>query len=160
MKPLFKILFIEINILFFTLTCNKDYSFPKEGKMIKYKYEIWELDINGNKIYAEVADTNAKKIQGLMYRKKMDENKGMIFLYKESQYMNFWMKNTYIPLSIAYIDENFKILEIYDMKPKDETSISSKNKVKYALEVNKGWYKKKGIKIGDSIRIIKKIKEL
>ena len=105
----------------------------------------------GEKIHLqiEIADTDQKRSQGLMYRKKLDANSGMLFVFPSEQYMRFWMKNTYIPLSIAFIDRQGKILEIQDMKPLDDSIIySSKSKALYALEVNQGWFDKNSINTG------------
>lgn len=101
------------------------------------------------KLAVETADTEAKRRYGLMFRKSLDQNRGMLFVFPFEIMLDFWMKNTYIPLSIAYIDKNFIINEIYDMKPLD-TSIKypSKRAAKYALEVNQGWFKKHNITKG------------
>jgi uncharacterized membrane protein (UPF0127 family) len=97
----------------------------------------------------EIADTDIKRSQGLMYRRKLDTNSGMLFVFPQDQHMNFWMKNTYIPLSIAFIDKQGKISEILNMKPLDDSIIySSKSKARYALEVNLGWFNKNSINAG------------
>lgn len=103
-------------------------------------------------IEIELAISRDQKNKGLMFRKKMDLNSGMLFVYNKEKYLNFWMKNTYLPLSIAYIDRNGIIKQILRMKPLD-TSITypSMYPVKYALEMNSGWFKKNGIKTGDRI---------
>ena len=86
-----------------------------------------------------------------MFRKSIPENEGMLFVYPEPDMLSFWMKNTQIPLSLAYIDEAGKIFQFVDMKPHDETSHPSESQAQYVLEVNVGWFKKHGIKIGDVI---------
>jgi len=74
-----------------------------------------------------------------------------LFVFEAAAVQSFWMRNTYIPLSIAYIDENGIIVRIKDMEPLDLTSVTSDYPAQYALEVNKGWFKKRGIKEGDSV---------
>jgi len=89
----------------------------------------------------ELALTEEEKSKGLMNRKNLGKNNGMLFIFNYEKNQNFWMKNTYLPLSIAYLDKNGIIREIYDMKPLD-TSITypSKYPSLYALEVNQGWF--------------------
>ena len=90
-----------------------------------------------------------------MWRKKLGYDKGMLFIFDKSQYVGFWMKNTYIPLSIAFIDTNFQIVQIEKMWPLNEEHIhKSYIPIKYALEVNMGWFRDNGIKVGDKIWII------
>ncbi|MEO0139730.1 MAG: DUF192 domain-containing protein [candidate division WOR-3 bacterium] len=110
------------------------------------------LCINAETLYVEIADEPYELQRGLMYRDTLPENQGMLFIFPYPQRLSFWMKNTYIPLSIAYISSDWKILEIYDMEPLNEKPIISKNRVQYALEVNRGWFKKRGIKIGDRVK--------
>jgi len=101
-----------------------------------------------------VADSDQTRRKGLMFRKKLDENTGMLFIFNKEILLRFWMKNTSIPLSIAYINKKGRILEIYDMRPFDTSIIYlSKNPVMFALEVNQGWFRRHGIKIGDIIFI-------
>jgi len=109
------------------------------------------LTINDKKLSVELAKTISQQMKGLMNKKSLPENSGMLFTYPIELNLSFWMKNTYIPLSIAFISEQGIIKEIYDMKPLDETPIRSINKVKYALEVNQGWFKKNNIEINDKI---------
>jgi uncharacterized protein len=106
------------------------------------------LEIKGHKLTAEVAATDAQRMQGLMHRRMLPENRGMLFVFSYSAPQSFWMKNTYIPLSIAFIDENGAIVNIADMKPLTTDSHSSAKPAKYALEMNQGWFAKRGIKAG------------
>ena len=85
-----------------------------------------------------------------MNRPSLPENEGMLFLFPQLEKQSFWMKNTLIPLSIAFLEDGGKILQIEDMKPKDESSTLSKYPVRYALEVNQGWFQRNGIAVGDA----------
>jgi uncharacterized protein len=96
-------------------------------------------------IQAEVASTTATRSQGLMRRKSMAQGAGMLFLFDESAGHCMWMKNTLIPLSVAFIDERGQIVNIADMQPLDETTHCASRPVRYALEMNQGWFKKRGI---------------
>lgn len=100
-------------------------------------------------LIVEIADTSSKRSIGLMHRKSLGKNEGMLFAFPSSDLQSFWMKNTLIPLSIGYFDENGILLEIYDMKPNQTDEIyNSKKKAIYALEVNQGWFRKNGIQPG------------
>ena len=91
-----------------------------------------------------------------MNRTQLEDNSGMLFLFDREQVLNFWMKNTLIPLSIAYINKNCEIVDIQQMypykNPSDLTHYPSKSPGKYALEVNLGWFQKNNIKVGDKIK--------
>lgn len=103
-------------------------------------------------IQAEVAGTPAARSQGLMRRKAMAQGAGMLFLFDESAAHCMWMKNTLIPLSVAFIDERGQIVNIADMQPLDETSHCASRPARYALEMNQGWFKKRGIVAGARIQ--------
>ncbi len=101
--------------------------------------------INSDKVIitlkAEIARTDATRSKGLMFRKKLPVDSGMVFIFPRDQYMNFWMQNTYIPLSIAYVDSSGTINEIYHMKPLDSSiTYPSALPARYAIEVNRGWF--------------------
>lgn len=87
-----------------------------------------------------------------MHRKSLPDNSGMLFFLPKEMQASFWMKNTYIPLSIAFIDRYWTILEIHDMEPLSEKIIASASaSVLYALEMNKNWFSLNGLKPGDKI---------
>ncbi|MBI9098251.1 MAG: DUF192 domain-containing protein [Spirochaetaceae bacterium] len=112
-----------------------------------------ELKVGDKIIHVEIADTAESRALGLMHRKSLPRDRGMLFVFEEEKRLSFWMKNTLIPLSIAYISRNGEIKEIHKMYPLDERSVSSSRSVKYALEMNQGWFKENGIVIGDKIII-------
>jgi uncharacterized membrane protein (UPF0127 family) len=109
------------------------------------------LSIKGQKLTAEVASTDDARMTGLMHRRMMPENRGMLFVFPYAQPQSFWMMNTYIPLSIAFIDEQGVIVNIDDMKPLTTDPHPSAKPAKYALEMNKGWFSRHGIKAGTRI---------
>ena len=121
------------------------------------KFEKQELRINSKGITqilkAEIARTDAQKSQGLMYRKSINDNEGMLFIFERDQILSFWMKNTLIPLSIAYIASDGRILEIHDMEPGNLNPVRSSRSCRYALEVPQGWFSRKGIAVGDRLDI-------
>jgi uncharacterized membrane protein (UPF0127 family) len=106
------------------------------------------LSIKGHKLTAEVAATDSSRMTGLMHRRMMPENRGMLFVFTYAQPQSFWMMNTYLPLSIAFIDEQGVIVNIDDMKPLTTDPHPSAKPAKYALEMNQGWFAKRGIKAG------------
>ena len=109
------------------------------------------LTINGHKITAEVAATPETRTTGLMHRFSLKPDHGMVFVFERPATMGFWMKNTFIPLSIAFIGADGRILNVDDMAPQDETPHPSKGAALYALEVRKGWFAERGIKAGDAV---------
>jgi hypothetical protein len=104
-----------------------------------------------DKLYIEIADTPIKREYGLMDRKTLASNHGMLFKFPQSNRLSFWMRNTYIPLDIAFINEDGKISQIEKMYPLSTRSIRSNSDCRYALEVNTGWFKNNNIKVGDKI---------
>jgi uncharacterized membrane protein (UPF0127 family) len=102
-------------------------------------------------LLVELAETERQKQRGLMGRTELGENRGMLFVYDREQQLSFWMRDTLIPLSIAYIDAGGTIVDIQDMEPLDETSHPSAAPAKYALEVNQGFFEAHGIQVGDRL---------
>ena len=103
----------------------------------------------------EVADDLAEQAKGLMDRTALGENRGMLFVYPEERELSFWMKNTLIPLSIAYIDSERRVVDIQDMKPLDDEppSYVSADPAQYALEVNRGFFEERGVKVGGHVEL-------
>ena len=112
---------------------------------------ITSLSINEYKIIAEVADNEKLRTSGLMFRKSIKPNQGMLFIYEYSKFHCMWMKNTQIPLSVAFIDKDHRIINIIKMKPYDETPHCSAHPSKYALEMNSGWFKKNKVTPGQKV---------
>src|SRR3990167_4564727 len=102
-------------------------------------------------LYVELANNHITRECGLMDRKSMNKNRGMLFKFPYSTRLSFWMKNTYIPLDIAYIDNDGKILQIENMIPLSTRPVVANHECRYALEVNKGWFKENNIGIGSRI---------
>lgn len=109
------------------------------------------LRAGGTSIRAEVASTEAQHEKGLMYRKSLPANNGMLFDFKSPAKTCMWMKNTYIPLSVAFIDVNGKVVNIEEMKAMTTTTHCSKDWIRYALEMNAKWFSKHGVKPGSKI---------
>jgi uncharacterized protein len=100
----------------------------------------------------EVARFHRERQRGLMFRKHLGENHGMLFIFAREKHLNFWMKHTYIPLSIAFINKEGIISEIQQMEPfQTYPSYLSKEPAMYAIEVNRGWYKKHNISRGSKV---------
>jgi uncharacterized membrane protein (UPF0127 family) len=114
---------------------------------------ITRADSSSVEITVEIARTDEEKAQGLMHRKKLPDGQGMIFMYDRDQQMSFWMKNTVIPLSIAFIAADGRIIEIRDMQPLDLSAVKSSRSVRYALETPQGWFDRAGVKPGDVLNL-------
>lgn len=111
------------------------------------------LKVNGIEITVEVAKTELERNRGLMFRKNLPEGKGMLFVFDYDQKVAFWMKNTSLPLSVAYIASDGTITQILDLVPFSEEPRPSTRSVRYALEVPQGWFSSMNIKPGDVISI-------
>lgn len=136
--------------LFFTFQV---FAGPKDSTP-KVKFNKQQIQIGAKKITVEIAKTREQHEYGLMFREKLAADSGMLFIFEEEMPLSFWMKNTYIDLTIAYIGKDKKIIDIIDMKgtsamQTDFPSYPSSKSAMYALEMNKGWYTKNRIKIGD-----------
>lgn len=113
---------------------------------------VVELAIGMYIIQAEVAKTLNEQTIGMMYRKTMGINEGMLFIYDNPQIRCFWMRNTLLPLTIAFIADDGSIVNLKDMQPKTENSHCSAKPVRYALEMNLGWFDERGLKSGFKLR--------
>ena len=114
--------------------------------------------MGGVEVMLEVAADEASRARGLMNRKKLDRDRGMIFIYPEDRVMKFWMKDTYIPLSIAFLKADGTVVNIEKMRPlvKDPPYIS-RGLCRYAVEMNQGWFEEHGIREGDRIVLPREI---
>jgi uncharacterized membrane protein (UPF0127 family) len=116
--------------------------------------ETTTISVGGVRLAVEVADDPLERSLGLMYRESLPEDRGMLFVYQDEQPRAFWMKNTTIPLSIAFADSNGTIIAIMDMVPDGgRTRYRSSGPAMYALEVNKGWFGRRGVNVGDRMVI-------
>lgn len=110
-----------------------------------------ELSAGIHRIHAEVAYTDAMRQQGLMHRRAMAPQDGMLFVFEQSERFCMWMKNTYLPLSVAFLDEAGTILNVEDMAPQTESSHCAAKPARYALEMNLGWFSQRGLRAGSKI---------
>jgi len=116
-----------------------------------------DLTVGMHRIHAEVAIDMEARMQGLMYRKSMAQNSGMVFVFDENAAHCMWMKNTLIPLSVAFLDQSGEIVNIADMQPQSEQSHCASRPARYALEMNKGWFAQRGIKPGAKLGGLEKL---
>ncbi|MGO3890286.1 MAG: DUF192 domain-containing protein [Paenalcaligenes sp.] len=140
-RPVFYFLFFVI-CLFIT---GSNISFAEQTNKFQ------EITINDKTINIEITNTPESRAIGLMYRESLNPDSGMLFVFEEAAYHCFWMKNTLIPLSIAFISPNGTITDILDMAPLDLTSHCPTQPAFYALEMNQGWFTKQNIKVGDRV---------
>jgi uncharacterized membrane protein (UPF0127 family) len=142
MRKISRLIFLTTALLLLGSAC-------RSGE--KSDLPIVHLKIDGHDVAAEVANNEITRETGLMFRKDMDWNHGMIFVFPDSEVRAFWMKNTVLPLSIAYMNSKGIILNILEMPPETEDTFLSNGQAEYALEMNTGWYAKNGIKPGDTV---------
>jgi uncharacterized membrane protein (UPF0127 family) len=119
---------------------------------------VVELSAGMHRIRAELADTFADRMRGLMYREKLAQNSGMLFVFDGAEVQCMWMKNTRVPLSVAFLDEAATIINIEDMQPQTESSHCSKRPARYALEMERGWFAERGIRPGAKLRGIERLR--
>ena len=131
---------ISLLLLSFSVSCPSD-------------TEPINLIINDTIFEVEIARTPEERQEGLKFRKSMDDRTGMLFIFEKDDHHTFYMKDTYLPLSIAFISKDGRILEIVDMKPLSLKSIRSTYSSRYALEVMQGAFAELGIQVGDSITL-------
>jgi uncharacterized membrane protein (UPF0127 family) len=115
------------------------------------------VKIAGHALKAEVAATDAERAKGLMFREKMGANDGMVFVFDEPGYHSMWMRNTLLPLSVAFIGKDGAILNILDMEPRTEDVHTAAGPARYAIETNKGWFAEKKIRAGDKVTGLPKL---
>lgn len=119
---------------------------------VKTQTQLIELRVKNKKIKVELAKNPEERAKGLMERNFLAEDNGMLFIFEEAGIYPFWMKNTKIPLSIAFINEDKVIIEIMEMVPnQDVIHYAPTQMFRYALEMNQGWFLKNGISVGDTI---------
>jgi uncharacterized membrane protein (UPF0127 family) len=127
------------------------------GLAVRYagsRPELLLIHAGGVPLYVELADTPAERNAGLSGRRRLPENHGMLFLFHAPQpadRASFWMKDTHVPLSIAFIDESGRIFQIEEMTPLDLSPVSPAAEVYAALEVNQGWFAERGVGVGDLV---------
>lgn len=122
------------------------YGEPKRNKILP-------INVAGIELEVELATTFEEQSLGLMYRDKLEENGGMLFVYPRENFLSFWMKDTRIPLSIAFIKADGRIIQIEPMKPYSLDTHISKGKAKYALEMNEGWFRIHNVREGDTVKM-------
>ncbi len=110
-----------------------------------------QVRIGPHPMKVEIVETDPQRVKGLMFREKLGRDEGMLFIYDEPAYQAMWMKNTLIPLSVAFIDREGVILNIEEMAPQTEDSHMSAGPASYSIEANKGWFAQKGVKPGDKV---------
>jgi uncharacterized protein len=133
---------------------------PAHGDTVKekdkFKFEKRKIQVGGKSIMAEIADDSDLREHGLMFREKLADNTGMLFIFETEQPLNFWMKNTLIPLSIGFFGKNKKLIDIQEMVPavmgdQDPQHYPSSGPALYALEMPKGWFARNKISRGATL---------
>ena len=112
-----------------------------------------DLTVGDTVFRVELAVTDQQRARGLMFREELGRREGMLFVFDNEQPRSFWMRNTPLPLSIAYIDAKGVIVHITDMEPHSQTPVPSRAPAQYALEVNRGAFEEAGIRVGDFVQL-------
>lgn len=122
------------------------FALPARGEM-----PVVELGAGMFRIEAEVASSGPAREEGLMHRRQMAPNRGMLFVFPQQARHCMWMRNTHLPLSVAFLDETGAIVNVEDMQPQTEDNHCAAKPARYALEMNLGWFRKRGIGAGQRI---------
>jgi uncharacterized membrane protein (UPF0127 family) len=139
--------------LFFFLLLNSGFAACSPQKLKTTVLTIEKENAQAVGVTVEIARTDEERAKGLMFRKQLPEGEGMLFVFDRDQQLSFWMKNTVIPLSIAFIASDGHIVEIKDMQPNDLSSVKSSRSVRYALEAPQGWFGRVNVRPGDIVKI-------
>jgi len=122
---------------------------PVAGHMV----HLTPLKIGGVPLVAEIADTPELRESGLMFRDSLPPDHGMLFIYPEERILSFWMRNTRIPLDIAFIDRNGVVVNIDQMAPQSDSTHASSRPAMYALEMRLGWFADHGVRAGARLEL-------
>jgi uncharacterized membrane protein (UPF0127 family) len=122
-----------------------------QGRLETAELTILRQDGTGAAVLAEIARTDEQRRRGLMGRKSLADGEGMLFVFETDRILSFWMKDTLIPLSIAFIAYDGRLLEIHDMEAQNTRTVQSARSARYALEVPQGWFGRAGVSPGDTI---------
>ncbi|MBI5367453.1 MAG: DUF192 domain-containing protein [Planctomycetes bacterium] len=114
---------------------------------------LTSIRVGSTPLFIEIVGTVASRAKGLMHRRELPEDQGMLFVYPNPRKLRFYMKNTLVPLSIAYLSPDGTIADIHDMRPLDLATVPSDGEAQYALEVNQGWFARHGVKPGDRVEL-------
>lgn len=142
---------LKLKKIILVFLCLLPFTAPAMAESTGMNFPVTTLKAGKHLIRAEVASTEAQREQGLMFRRELPKNNGMLFVFDRPARLCMWMKNTALPLSVAFIDANGTILNIEKMEPFTLDSHCSKGWIRYALEMNKNWFAKNGIKAGSKI---------
>lgn len=129
---------------------------PPRGGEPQYLQQI-DLEIGDRTLRVDVARTDPERQHGLMWRRDLGADEGMLFAWPQAKLQSFWMANTPLPLSIAFVDSSGRIVQIEDMQPFDRSSIPSDGAVPFAIEVHQGWFRRNGVEVGDRVRGIERL---
>ncbi len=147
-----RVVCVQALALTLSLTFTLASALPAAAQERPQKLPAIQLSAGMHLVQAEVAQSPDQRSIGLMHRKTMGPNEGMLFVFEQPGQQCFWMKNTLLPLSIAFLADNGSIVNIDDMKPQTLDSHCSTKPVRFVLEMNEGWFAKRGIKPGNALK--------
>ncbi|HXF78087.1 MAG TPA: DUF192 domain-containing protein [Usitatibacter sp.] len=124
-------------------------SFAAAAQEVAFKWS--QVKVGPHPLKVELAVTEEQREHGLMFRKALGRDEGMVFVFDEPAYQSMWMKNTLIPLSVAFLDGEGRILNVLDMQPRTLDTHTSAGPARYAIEANIGWFERNRVKAGDKV---------
>lgn len=156
-SPPFSIIIILMGLLLIGFTSDQAYGVEQAlagDNPAKVEFGQAKVNMAGQTYTLELASNDTQRARGLMYRTELCSVCGMLFDFTESRYVGMWMKNTNIPLDVAYVDSRGRIINIEQMQPHTLQAHYSQAAVRYAIEMNLGWFAQQGIEPGDNVRFI------
>ncbi len=143
---------VLFSLFYLTVAATVSSCLPHKEQTINPERPAYPVRCQGKTFYVELADTYERMCLGLMYRKRLRANHGMIFFFQPPRRASFWMKNTAIPLSVAFLDSEAVIMEIRHLEPFDKTLVfSTSSQVSYAIEMERGWFDENNITVGSKV---------
>lgn len=138
--------------------CQNEGADPSEGDIVETgpmppRDHAWVV-FDGDTVVAEVADSAEERERGLMFRDELPDGEGMLFVFEDTDIRSFWMRDTYIPLDIAFMDPAQRVVDIQPMEPETEEFTESAEPAMFALEVRQGWFEEQGIEPGAQAEIV------
>lgn len=139
------------------VACNNDNTLDQEltdTRPLPPRGHAWVVFERADTVVAEVAETPQARERGLMFRDEVPDGTGMLFVFDDAEIRSFWMRNTFVPLDIAFLDPAQRIVDIQQMEPETEEFTESREPAMFALEVRQGWFEEQGVQVGDQVQIV------
>jgi uncharacterized membrane protein (UPF0127 family) len=148
-NPVSRLALVGLTLLLAVTACSRDHASAAPAAPAKTVVDFFPIKVGDRVVRMQLAVRDGEMQRGLMERRDLGREDGMIFIYERPRQLSFWMRNTPTPLDIGFFDAAGELKEVYPMYPFDETSVPSRSgEIQYALEMNQGWYRESQVKPG------------